>query len=73
MRILAVVLVLGLSGCGGHYIPIPEVKDSDPVSQLNPDRWSASVNDLTTPPGDGSPRPLPAPVPLGTDKVPAST
>lgn len=71
-KALSLVLVLGLAGCGGHYIPVPQVKDDAPVSQLNPDRWNATVNDLMTPPEDGSSRPLPAPVYLGTNKVPTS-
>ena len=64
----AALLALGLAGCGNHYIPLPEVKDKDPVSQLNPDRWQATVNDLTVPSGDGAPRLLPQPVNLGPDK-----
>ena len=65
---IVVLLAIGLAGCGGKYIPLPEVKDGDPVSQLNPDRWHATVNDLTTPAGDGASRPLPAPVSIVSDK-----
>jgi hypothetical protein len=57
------VAAVTLAGCGGpQNHPLPMVKDSDPVMQLNPDRWTATVNDLTWPPGDGAPRALPAPV-----------
>jgi hypothetical protein len=68
LRTIVVLLALGLGGCGSKYIPLPEVKDSDPVAQLNPDRWRATVNDLTTPAGDGALRPLPAPVSVPSDK-----
>jgi hypothetical protein len=68
LRIIRVALALGLAGCGGKYIPLPEVKDADPVAQLNPDRWRATANDLTTPAGDGASHPLPAPVPAASDK-----
>ena len=64
MRNVAFLLALGLAGCGSKYIPLPEVKDSDPVMQLNTDRWQAMVNDLTTPPGDGIAHPLAVPVPV---------
>jgi hypothetical protein len=75
MRNLHIAIVmaatLGLSACGNQTIPLPEVKASDPVSQLNPDRWQATVNDLMLPPGDGAPHPLPAPVRTGSNEVPA--
>jgi hypothetical protein len=59
---IALLLALGLAGCGNQYIPLPEVKDGDPISQLNVDRWQATVNDLIVPSGDGAPRQLPQPV-----------
>lgn len=71
LRIAIVTVALGLSACGNQTIPLPEVKESDPVSQLNPDRWQANVNDLMVPPGDGAPHPLPAPVRTGSSEVPA--
>ena len=66
MRTTAIVLVLSLAGCAGKTIPLPEVGADDPVVQLNPDRWQATVNDLMVPPGDGSPHPLTAPAPVSS-------
>lgn len=70
LRIIVVAMALGLTACGNVTIPLPEVKASDPVSQLNPDRWQATVNDLITPPGDGTPHPLALPVSTGSNMVP---
>lgn len=51
LRVALFALALGLSGCGAsHYTPLPKVHADDPVRQLNPDRWHATVNDLMTPP-----------------------
>ena len=69
MRTAAILLALALAGCAGKTIPLPEVDADDPVVQLNPDRWQATVNDLMVPPGDGSPRPPAAPVPLSSERV----
>ena len=66
MRTTAILLALSLAGCAGKTIPLPEVDADDPVVQLNPDRWQATVNDLMVPPGDGSPHPLAAPVPVSS-------
>ena len=63
MRTTAILLALSLAGCAGKTIPLPEVDADDPVVQLNPDRWQATVNDLMVPPGDGSPHPLTSQVP----------
>ena len=67
MRTTAILLALSLAGCAGKTIPLPEVDADDPVVQLNPDRWQATVNDLMVPPGDGSPHPQAAPVAVGSD------
>jgi len=69
-RVTLAVLALLLAGCGNKTVPLPAVKDDDPVAQLNPGRWQATVNDLTAPPGDGAPRRLPAPVPVSHEAVP---
>jgi hypothetical protein len=69
-RVTLAVLVLFLAGCGNRTVPLPTVKDDDPVAQLNPGRWQATVNDLTAPPGDGAPRRLPAPVPASREAAP---
>ncbi len=47
---VALLLVIGLAGCANKTIPLPEVDADDPVTQLNPDRWQATINDLITPP-----------------------
>ncbi len=70
IRTSLLAIVLGLSACASKTIPLPKVEPGDPVSQLNPDRWQATVNDLIVPPGDGTRQPLPAPVSTGSDKVP---
>ncbi|MGD0109040.1 MAG: hypothetical protein ABSC06_34155 [Rhodopila sp.] len=67
-RTTAILLALSLAGCAGKTIPLPEVGPDDPVVQLNPDRWEATVNDLIVLPGDGSPRPLAAPVPDSSER-----
>ena len=68
IRTTAILLALSVAGCATKTIPLPEVAADDPVLQLNPDRWQASVNDLMVPPGDGSPHPLAAPVPVSSDR-----
>lgn len=60
MRSLVILGVLIAAGCTQNT-PLPMVEDNDPVVQMNPGKWSATVNDLTTPPGDGTPPVLPAP------------
>ena len=67
----ALALVLALAACGNQTIPLPEVHGDDPVLQMNPDRWQASVNDLMIPLGNGDPHPVPAPVRIGSTRVPA--
>lgn len=64
MKLQCIVLIglLAIAGCANQNKPLAMVKDDDPVVQLNPDKWTATVNDLMTPPGDGTPHPLPAPV-----------
>lgn len=57
IRIIAVIALVSLAACGGKFKELPMVKAGDPVFQLNPDRWTASTNDLTTPPGDGTSKP----------------
>lgn len=63
------ILLLAVIGCSATERDLPMVRSDDPVWQLNPDRWEASVNDLTLPPGEGAPHPLAAPVWLRSDKV----
>jgi hypothetical protein len=69
---IALIGLLGIAACSSQNKPLPTVKSDDPVMQLNPDRWTATVNDLTVPPGDGAPRPLPPSVNTGSDQVPSS-
>jgi uncharacterized lipoprotein YajG len=60
---MRLVLILGLgllAGCTNN-VPLAQVEDDDPVVQMNPTKWSATVNDLTTPPGDGTSPVLPTP------------
>jgi hypothetical protein len=62
---LLLLTAAGLSACGGPpNHPLPMVASDAPVVPLNPDRWQATVNDLTQPPGDGTPHPLPSPANL---------
>lgn len=49
MRCIILVAVLACAACADSHA-LPETASSDPVWQLNPDKWSAGVNDLTTPP-----------------------
>lgn len=74
MKFCYIVLIglLGLAACSSQNKPLPMVKSDDQVFQLNPDRWTATVNDLTVPPGDGAPRALPRPVNTGSSAVPSS-
>ena len=69
---VALIALLGMAGCASHNKELPTVKSDDPVFQLNPDRWTATANDLTVPPGDGAPHPLPRPVSTRSDEVPSS-
>jgi hypothetical protein len=69
MKTLLILAALCLSACSTQNKPLAMVRDDDPVMQLNPDRWTATANDLMVPPGDGAPRPLPAPVDTGATKV----
>jgi hypothetical protein len=55
MRLGFLLVAIAVTGCAGQNKPLPMVKDSDPVVHLNPDQWSATVNDLIHPPGDGAP------------------
>jgi hypothetical protein len=71
MRRHAFILVLAVLGCSDHGRELPMVRADDPLWQLNPDRWDASVNDLTVPPGEGTPRSLPAAVRLRPEQVAA--
>jgi len=68
IRTAAILLALSLAGCASKTIPLPEVSADYPVMPLNPDRWQGTVNDLMVPPGDGSPHPQAAPVPVGSDR-----
>lgn len=54
---------LGLSACSSQNKELPMVKDDAPFVRLNADRWQSDTNDLTQPPGDGSPQPFAPPVP----------
>jgi hypothetical protein len=48
-RLILLVVLAVLTGCGmNHYVPLPAVHAGDPVQQLNPGRWTATVNDLIT-------------------------
>jgi predicted small lipoprotein YifL len=50
-RFFLFLVLAALAGCGtNHYVPLPTVHADDPVRQLNPGRWDATVNDLMTPP-----------------------
>ena len=50
-RMALLALLLALGGCGAsHDTPLPKVHADDPVRQLNPAQWHATVNDLITPP-----------------------
>jgi hypothetical protein len=47
-----IVLVAGLfvlSACGNVHHELAHTSKSDPVWPLNPARWAANENDLTTP------------------------
>ena len=50
MKSLFLLAVLTLSACASKNIPLAMVKDDAPVLQLNPTRWTATVNDLMVPP-----------------------
>jgi hypothetical protein len=67
--ILAIISLTSLSSCGENK-PLPMVHEDDPVSRLNPDRWSATTNELMTPPYDGTPIAQPTATPINLHEVP---
>ena len=50
MRWTILAAALALSACGGRTHELTYVRASDPVWQINPDRWNATSNDLTAAP-----------------------
>lgn len=50
MRILAVILLLGITACSSHTHKLAETSKSDPLWQLNEGKWAFHENALTTAP-----------------------
>lgn len=50
MRWVSLATMLVLTACGGRSHELTYVKSSDPVWQVNPDKWTATSNDLTAAP-----------------------
>jgi hypothetical protein len=51
VRLLALLALLVLAGCGDRTLPLAHTSPSDPIWPINPDKWSpGGGNDLTSPP-----------------------
>jgi hypothetical protein len=50
MRLSPLILLVALTACGNVHHDLPHTSSRDPVWQLNPDKWAANANELTTPP-----------------------